>query len=762
MPDLTHSSHWGVFRARWEGEDLQVRPHPGDPDPSAVLDNIPAALNHPARVRAPSVRRGWWEEGPGPDERRGHDDYLEVGWDELLDRLAGELRRVRRDHGDAAVYGGSYGWASAGRFHHAQGQLHRFLAVTGGYTRSVNTYSGGAAEVLLPHVLGGFDSVTRYAVSWDQVAAHTDTVLAFGGMALKNSTVGSGGVSRHVERGAMRAAKARGARFVLVSPLRPDLPDEVEAQWLPIEPGTDTALMLALMHTLVASGGHDRDFLASHCVGWPELERHLFADPVKDADWAARITGVDAGTIRELAARLGGGRTLVTVAQSLQRAEHGEQPVWAGAALAAVLGQIGLPGGGFNYGLGSLGHYGRPRNAVPVPTMARTPNPVAEFIPVARIADMLLHPGEPYDYNGERRVYPHVRLAYWMGGNPFHHHQDLNRLRRAVARLDTFVVHDPVWTATARHADIVLPSTTTLEREDIGASGSDPLLVAMKPLSEPRGQARDDYDILSALAGRLGSGAEFTQGRTAREWLEHLYLRTQKALADRGHRAPDFDEFWAAGELELPPGPDDGGVLARFRADPSGHRLPTPSGRIEVGSSTIAAFGYDDCPGHPAWLEPTERPDARHPLWRVANQPATRLHSQLDFGAHSAGAKGAGGREVARVHPDDAAARGISDGDVVRLHSDRGATLACARVTDEVRAGVVQLPTGAWWDPEPDGTCRHGNPNAVTRDAGTSRLSQGCSGQLSAVELERYRHDPPVVRAHRPPPTHPARGAPPA
>lgn len=756
MTDLTHSSHWGVFRARWEDGDLQVRPHPGDPDPSPVLDNIPSALTHPARVHAPSVRRGWWVDGPGPDDRRGRDEYLEVGWDELLDRLAGELRRVRETHGDAAVYGGSYGWASAGRFHHAQGQLHRFLAVTGGYTRSVNTYSGGAAEVLIPHVLGGFDAVTRYAVSWDSVAAHTDTVLAFGGMALKNSTVGSGGVSRHVERGAMRAARARGARFVLVSPLRPDLPDEVDAQWLPIEPGTDTALMLALMHTVVAAGGHDGAFLASHCVGWPELEAYLFAGPVKDADWAAAITGIDAGTIRELAGRIGTGRTLVTVAQSLQRAEHGEQPVWAGAALAAVLGQIGLPGGGFNYGLGSLGHYGRPRNAVPVPTMKRVPNPVREFIPVARVADMLLHPGERYEYDGEHRTYPHVRLAYWLGGNPFHHHQDLNRLRRAVARLDTFVVHDPVWTATARHADIVLPSTTTLEREDIGASGSDPLLVAMKPVAPPVGQSRDDYTVLSALAGRLGFGAEFTEGRTAREWLEHLYLRTQKALADRGDPAPDFAEFWEAGELELPPGPDDGGVLARFRADPDAHRLPTPSGKVEVGSSTIAGFGYDDCPGHPAWLDRTEHPDDRHPLWMVANQPATRLHSQLDFGAHSAAAKGAGGQEVVRVHPDDAAARGIGDGDVVRLHNDRGAALACARVTDEVRPGVVQLPTGAWWDPESDGTCRHGNPNALTRDAGTSRLSQGCTGQLCAVELERYPHDPPPVRAHEPPPVRPA------
>ncbi|MBC3192401.1 molybdopterin-dependent oxidoreductase [Pseudonocardia sp. C8] len=759
--EKTHSAHWGVFRARFDGSRLRVRPHPGDPDPSPVLDNVPAAVAHPARVAAPAVRRGWWERGPGRDPARGRDGYRTVSWDALLDRLAEETHRVRTAHGDAAVYGGSYGWASAGRFHHAQGQLHRFLAVTGGYTRSVNTYSGGAAEVILPQVLGSFDAVTRYAVSWDQVAAHTDTVLAFGGMALKNSAIAAGGVSRHVERGAMRAARDRGAVFVLVSPLRPDLPEEVDATWLPIRPGTDVALMLGLMHTVVADGRHDADFLTSHCDGWEQLRSYLFADPVKDADWAAAVTGIDATVIRELAWRIAYGRTLITLAQSLQRAEHGEQPVWGGAALAAVLGQIGLPGGGFNYGLGSLGHYGRARTAVPVPTFSRAQNPVDSVIPVARVADMLLNPGGTYVYDGAERTYPHVRLAWWAGGNPFHHHQDLRRLRRAVAELDTFVVHDPMWTATARHADVVIPSTTTLERDDIGASSSDPLVVAMKQLVPRHGESRDDYDVLSELAHRLGHGEAFTEGRTAQEWLVHMYDRTRKALADRGLAAPDFEEFWARGELELPQRPDDGGVLARFRADPQAHPLPTPSGKVQVASATIAGHGLADHPGHPAWLEPTEAPDERHPFWLVANQPATRLHSQLDFGAHSAGAKRSG-REVVRIHPDDADRIGVADGQVVRIHNDRGACLAAARLSEDIRPGVVQLPTGAWWDPRPDperpgygddGLCVHGNPNAVTRDRGSSSLAQGCSGQLSAVAVSPFPHEPPVVAAHTAPPT---------
>src|SRR4029077_570970 len=139
-----------------------------------------------------------------------------------------------------------YGWASAGRFHHAQSQIHRFLNTSlGGYVRSVNSYSSGASSVLLPHILGAYESLTKYNVTWDQIAKHSDVVLAFGGMALKNSAVAGGSISQHVERGAMRSARERGCEFWVVSPLRHDLPAEAAAEWLSIIPGTDTALMLA-------------------------------------------------------------------------------------------------------------------------------------------------------------------------------------------------------------------------------------------------------------------------------------------------------------------------------------------------------------------------------------------------------------------------------------------------------------------------------------------------------------------------------------
>jgi len=487
------------------------------------------------------VRRGWLERGPGPDPQRGRDEFVAVSWDKVLDLLAGELARVRDAHGPGAVFGGSYGWASAGRFHHAQSQIHRFLnTAIGGYVKSVNSYSSGASSVILPQVLDEYEDLTKRNVTWEQIAEHSDIVLAFGGMALKNSAVAGGSISQHVERGAMERAARRGCKFVLVSPLRSDLPDEAGAEWVSCVPGTDTALMLGLVHTLVTEGLHDREFLARYTEGWPVFERYLLGETdgqPKDAVWAAGITGVSGATIVDLARRLAGRRALIVVAHALQRAEHGEQPAWMGAVLAAALGQYGLPGGGYAYALGAIGYYGRRVNAVPLPTLSQARNGVLDFIPVARIADMLLKPGTTYRYNGQTRTYPDIRLVYWAGGNPFHHHQDLNRLRRAFQQVDTLVVHELAWTATARHADIVLPCTMTLERADIGGSSNDPLLVPMHPILPPVGEARDDYAIFADLAERLGAREAFTEGRSVRQWLEHLYEPTRKALV-KASRAP--------------------------------------------------------------------------------------------------------------------------------------------------------------------------------------------------------------------------------
>jgi biotin/methionine sulfoxide reductase len=751
-------AHWGAFRVTVDGDEIVgVEGHPDDPAPSPLLRNYLDGIRHESRVLRPAVRRGWLEHGPGPSDARGRDDFVEVDWDEALDLVARELARVRSEHGNEAIFGGSYGWASAGRFHHAQGQLHRFLNCIGGYTASVNSYSLGASEVVLPHIVGGADEVLRRATTWNAILEHTELVVAFGGMNVKNAWVSPGGVTRHTLPPSLEAAARRGLAFELFSPLRSDLIDDVRATWHPIVPGTDVAAMLAIAHELIASGAHDTAFLDQYCVGGDRLVAYVMGDEdgvPKTPEWAAAITSIEPRVFRDLARRMTEHRTLVTVSWSLQRTRHGEQPVWMGIALAALLGQIGLPGGGFGHGYGSMADVGAPRVPYSLPVFRQGRNPVTTYIPVAQITHLLEHPGETLDYDGRALRLPDIRLVYWAGGNPFHHHQDLNRLRRALTRPDTVVVHDPYWTATARHADIVLPTTTSLERDDVGAGRNDGYVIAMPRALTPYGEARDDYEAFAALAKRLDAYDEFTEGRTARDWVEHIYAHFATRAAERDVAVPNFDEFWTVGEARLPASSDDHTLLDRFRNDPDGRKLATPSGRIELYSETVAGFGYDDCPGHPVWIEPDEwlggPRAAQFPLHLIANQPSSRLHGQLDAGGHSRASKVAG-REPIRIHPTDAAARGISDGDVVRVFNERGACLAGAIVTTDVRERVVNLSTGAWFDPDDDGMCVHGNPNVLTADVGSSRLAQGSTGQHVLVEIERYDGTPPPVRAHQPP-----------
>lgn len=729
-----------------------MHPFAKDPDPSPIGQSLKAVRR--SRVERPAVRESWLRRGPGSNrEGRGYEPFVEVEWDRALDLVADELDRVRSTFGNQAIYGGSYGWASAGRFHHAQSQIHRFLNAIGGYTYSVDDYSIAAGHVITPHIFGiSFDDFMDEQPHFVDISENTELVVAFGGMPIKNSQVQYGGQGRHMLSERLETCRDRGVTFINLSPLGEDLIPTVEAEWIPVRPSTDTAVMLGLAHSLLVSGKHDEDFLDNYCVGWEQLRAYLLGEHdgvPKTADWAGGISGVDPDRIRVLGLEMAAMRTLITVSWSVQRNDHGEQPYWMAAALAAMLGQIGLPGGGVGYGYGAVGLNGHPVGYHTLPRLPQGKNPVTDFIPVARIADLLLHGGEEFDYNGKRRVYPETHLVYWAGGNPFHHHQDLNRLARAWQVPDTMICHEPFWNALARHCDIVLPATTPLERTDIGGSGNDDFIFWMEQVIDPVAEARNDYDIFSDLARRLGVDDRFTEGRTANEWLEHIYSRFLSHHPDY----PALDELREAGHFQIPEEwiPPLTSQIVAFRDDPASSPLKTPSGRVELFSETIEGFGYDDCPAHPSWLEPAEwlGNAGRYPLHMISNQPKTRLHSQWDHGETSLNGK-VDGREQIGINPADAAARGLQGGDLVRVFNERGACLAAASIRADLIPGVVQLPTGAWWDPsEPDGLCRAGNPNVLTRDVGTSKLAQGPTAQTCLVEVERYLGEPPTMQAHQ-------------
>ena len=471
------SSHWGTYRARvGKGRVQEFLAFEHDKDPSPIGIGILDVQNGPTRIDAPMVRKSWLGGGPGVRTGlRGKDPFVEVSWDKANALVAAELDRVRNIYGNASIFGGSYGWASAGRFHHAQSQLKRFLNCIGGFTSSKFTYSFAAAEALVPHILGSFRDYLDTCTSWEVIRDHTGLLVCFGGVPLKNGQISQGGTGCHIQRDALLGAGNAGTHFVNVSPLKSDMLEDVGSDWLALRPNTDVALMLGLAHTIEMDGLTDRSFLQRYAEGFDAFLPYLMGDTdstPKTADWAANICEIPADTIRALARRMAAERTMISVSWSLTRQDHGEQPFWMAITLAAMLGQIGLPGGGFGFGYSAMNFIGGNHTIIPGASFPQGHNPVEDFIPVARITDLLMQPGEPFDFDGVRYEYPDTRLVWWAGGNPFHHHQDLNRMMQVWQKPDTIIVNEWCWNPLAKHADIVLPCTTPLEREDIAMTTS--------------------------------------------------------------------------------------------------------------------------------------------------------------------------------------------------------------------------------------------------------------------------------------------------
>ena len=754
--------HWGTYDVVTERNDVVAAlPYSDDPDPSPIGDNLVGSLQNKLRIRTPMIREGYLKLRNYSGIGRGREPFVPVSWEYAEKLVAEELSRVRRCYGNEAIFGGSYGWGSAGRFHHAQGQLHRFLNLIGGCTRSVNTYSFAAAEVILPHVVGHESSFISQPTNWPSLINKSELFVAFGGLPLKNSQVTSGGLSRHLQKKYMYEALQSGIEFINVSPIRSDIADGLESEWLGLTPNTDVAFMLGLAFTIVSEDLQDSLFLQKYCIGFDKVKDYLFghSDGIeKTAEWASSICGVSADTIVKLARKMTDKRTILSASWSLTRQDHGEQSYWMLITLAALLGQIGLPGGGFAFGYAAENKVGVSGSSLRLSRLPQGINPISSFIPVARISDMLLNPNTGFSYNGKEYSYPDVKLVYWAGGNPFHHHQDLRRLDSAWQRPQTIICNEIYWTSTAKRCDIVLPVTSPLERNDIGGSPAESSVLAMKQVCPPVEEARSDYDIFSGIAERLGMRDRFTEGLDELGWLKRLYKETKDFLEDAGEKIPSFDEFWSAGELHHRVTSKSYLALKKFRDSPSSFRLSTPSGKIELFSHKISGFNYPNCPGQAVWLEPIEwlgsKKSKSFPLHLISNQPKDRLHSQLDFGPLSSSGK-IKEREKISLHPDDAIERSLKQGDIVRVFNDRGALLAGVEISTAVRPRVVHMATGAWWDPSPGGAeeslCKHGNVNAITKDHGTSALAQGPTALSCLVEVELYEGTSLDVTAHEPP-----------
>ncbi len=762
---IINGSHWGVFEATVEGGRMvSTRPLDELPGPTAINEAMPDMVYSKTRVKYPMVRKGFLEKGHLSDRsERGKGEFVRVSWDTALDLVAKELNRVKQEHGNKAIYGGSYGWKSTGLLHNCFNGLYRTLNLHGGFINDVNTYSTGSIRVIMPYVIGG----SFYASSsWSTVVENAEVLVWWGADPAVTCKI-NWEVPDHSTFKYLEEFKKTGKKVIVVDPVRNRTAEFFDAEWIAPRPGTDVAMMIGMAHTLMAEDLHDKEFLSEYCTGYDKFEAYLKGThdgTPKTAEWASEICGIDAEALKELARTMAANRTYISMGWSIQRQHHGEQGPWMCFTLACMLGYIGLPGGGADFTY-HYSNYGAPKaNAPKFPGFpaGKAVEGMPPPIPVSRVPWCMGNPGAPYSYNGKDYTAPDIRLVYWTGGNPMHHHQDRNQHIQYWQKPETIIVNEINWTQTARFADIVLPATTSMERNDISTVGSGGgAVVAMKQVVPPLNEAKSDFEIFREISKRLGFEEKFTEGRDEMGWVKHIY---ELGVADGKKKnidLPDFESFWNEKNLiqfEVTKKAQNYVQYSDFREDPLLNPVATPSGKFEIFSRRIEKYGYDDCPPHPTWMEPVERlggaKSDKYPLHLTSSHPDDRLHSQLD-NTWLRNRYEVQEREPVWINPVDAEKRGIKNGDVVRLFNDRGQILGGAIVTDLVRPNVVRMCEGGWYDPEEPGVvgtlCKHGDVNVLTVDIGTSKLAQGNVAHTALTEIEKYEGKLPPITTFDPP-----------
>ena len=684
---------------------------------------------HPDRLLRPLKRVG----------KRGEGKFQPIAWDEALDTVAAALQRVKKTYGNHALFV-PYGTGSYSQTNGRQ-VAQRLLNLFGGSLGHYNNYSWAAMARATQTVYG-----TTITGNQRQDWLNAKYILMWG---WNPSEVRDGTNTEFF----LRKARENGARIVCVDPRMTLSAVSLADEWIPIRPGTDAAMMSAMAYVMITGNLHDAGFVGTHCVGFDESQMpaeardaESYKDYIlgardktpKTPRWAEAITGVPRETIeriaREYATRKPG---VLYQGYGMQRRAFGEQVVRAGCALAALTGNVGVPGG-WAGGLALQAPNGGPLwNVFPTGS-----NPVPASIPTFLWTEAVLHGAElgaEHGVRGVPKLTGPIKLIYAVASNALiNQHANINRTAKILQdeRLVEFlVVQDNFLTPTARFADLVLPACTQLETwgvEDGWKYGDEVLL--MPKVVEPAGETRSDYRICADLAGRLGLRDAFTLGRTEREWVDAALTEYRKSYPG----LPSLADFERRGTgVHSVPVTQPAIALADFRREPARFPLSTPSGRIELFSASLHAMNRPaEIPAVPKYIPEWEGPfDAaarKYPLQVIGHHTLARVHSTMN---------GVDWLEEAFpqrlfINPLDATARSLSNGDEARVFNDRGELTIRCRVTRRIMPGVVAIPQGAWWTPNEKGVDTGGSVNVLTSERWTP-LAFGNAQHTVMAEVQK-------------------------
>jgi anaerobic selenocysteine-containing dehydrogenase len=592
-------------------------------------------VHSPLRVLTPLRRVG----------AKGEGRFECITWEAAIAEIAARWRAIAREHGGEAIlpfsYAGSMGqvqfWAGHPLFHAlGASRLDRTICVTtayAGWRATVGQVTGNDSEQMV-----GADLVVLWGVN---AAYSTINVMTL-----------------------VKQARERGAYVVVIDPYRTSTALQAD-EHLMVRPGTDAALALAVMHVLVTEGLLDRDYIERATLGFPELAEHVKGYAPEEM---APIVGLPAETIVRFARRYGATpRTFIRAGIGLSRHDNGGMTCRTLACLPALTGAYADPHGGAL--LSSGGAFELDLSAFERPDLMPAPSRVINMIQLGRALT-------------DPTLAPPVKALYVYSSNPAAVCPNQELVLRGLAREDLFtVVHEQVMTDSAHYADIVLPATTSMEHLDVYRSFGQFYLQLAEPVIPPVGEARSNWDVCGSLARALGlSGAvaHYDRGPEGA-------VRAALAGGAPHVRAVTWERLLAEKSVRLD--------LPRPYL-PFANGAPTPSGKVEFLSATLAGQGL---PALPTWTPLAEGPQrgdvARYPLQCIV--PPNRFFLNSSF-SQSERLRRRQGTPTVMIAAEDAAARRIADGDVVRVESRRGAAQFTARVTDATRPGVVVIE-GIWW-----------------------------------------------------------------
>lgn len=742
---------------------------------SALAPNLPVSANTyygrnrsyaADRIRYPMIRVDFDPTGNRNTQNRGKSGFVRISWDQALTIVANELTRVKNTYGVGAVLATPTDHQWIGNLHNSSGAPSMIYSPGisgGGWGSRFWSLFGGCSIIW-----GGQSNPGNYAAgplaigmsaatSWNNVSdilANSKMVIHWGtDTAIKN-------YAGYRQLLVLKQFQQAGIKQVVIDPFYNDTAGTFGAQWIPIVPNTDEALLAAIAYVWFTNNLINEQFATSHVYGYPQFKSYVLgtADGTpKTPQWASQITKVPVATITQLAQDWASKPTYIMHASAnagdlgggINRRTNGIQALRMMIGMSAISGNVGVPGGGqggWNYTTAGAGQ----KSFGGIPGM--TVN-VVNMVPHIWVGDAILNPpvdfasvgtdGKWYAYTYPNKGTPEAKLIALHSDNGFVLNQQPGLTKKVQGfqspKIEFVFCMGPWWGPGAKMADVVLPTRFLGERDDITMWEN--YAVYLHTVCNPVPEAWNDLDIYTALANKLGFGSQFTGDKTPDQWLQELYAASSVPLS--------FSDFQKAGFYKFPDPVQKPTVLqfASFNQDPVKNPLKTKSGLVELYSDMLATmFGADSPYALAKYVTPTEGSSnplaATYPLIMLTPHPKNARHSQWqNIGwVRTNDQMFRNGYRTAYVNTVDANQRSIKDGDVVRVFNQRSSTICTATVTERAMPGTVYIWEGAWFQPQTPG-------DPTTADIGGNiealidpRLMEMTTGMLAnaLVNIEKW------------------------